>query len=196
MPTKRLLQAFGIPLSPRPRIDWPIGRLQWPRERAKPQAQFPCVPLRLGWQHGAESNWRAVPPGRLPPPSVEDRAFRLAVLALRPINEGQAVEDVGDAGVAFSENLLPDCQRALVERLRVSVSALPPIKQCQIGKRPGHVSVVRAFCNIDRLRHTLTISGQAPPRLSTWSSVVVALAGLTSTRGGRARPAFNDLSRC
>src|SRR5262249_788450 len=36
----------------------------------------PCVPQRLDWQRGAESNWRAVLPGRLPPSSVKYPSIR------------------------------------------------------------------------------------------------------------------------
>ena len=42
------------------------------------------------------------------------------------------MEGVGNAGVGLSENLLSDCQRALEEPLRVSVSALAPIKNARL----------------------------------------------------------------
>src|SRR5262249_59156496 len=66
--------SVGLP--PQLRIDWPIAQLRVPRERVKPQVHFPCVPLRLDWQRGAESNWRAVPLEGLPPPSAEYPSIR------------------------------------------------------------------------------------------------------------------------
>src|SRR6266436_3997336 len=51
------------------------------------------------------------------------------------------------SGWLVTERFLADRQCALVEFLRLSVSALPPIKVCQIGEGlPGHVWVVCAFC--------------------------------------------------
>ena len=57
---------------------------------------------------------------------------------------GQVVEGRGHIGVVCAERLLPDRQRALVERLGVGVLALVLVHDGQVVEGRGHVGVVCA----------------------------------------------------
>jgi hypothetical protein len=71
-----------------------------------------------------------------------ERFLRFAVLALRFVYEGKAVEGMRHVRAARAENLFPDRERALVEALRFAVLALLIEHEGEVGECFGDLGVI------------------------------------------------------